>query len=290
MAGPIDLFTIAGQSNGKGRGTAALAPATVAGMAYEYRYVSDALVTPVVEPMGLASGSLRVANTGTLGPAFLNAITAETETPTCLLHGVAVAGTGLTTPDTGNGTWSPSGTLTTDAVTYTLEAIAALVAAGWTPTFRGFLWHQGETDGNFWRGNPTTGEATYKAALIDLYDRLGTGLTAGGHTDPFDFYIMKIAYHPTYETGFAAIRRAQDAAAADTDGMHIVYTRAVDFFTLGWMQSDNLHYTQEGLNDMGATSGAQVAAILAGGTEPPPPPPPAVARTSVTASRLLKIA
>lgn len=289
MVGPIDLFTIAGQSNPKGRGIAALAPATVAGMAHEYRYVSDTIVTPVVEPMGLGTGSLRVANTGTLGPAFLNAFTAETDRPACLVHGVAVAGTGLTTADTGNGTWSPAGTLTADAVTYTLEAMAALTAAGWTPTLRGFLWHQGETDGNYWRGNPTTGEATYKAALIDLYDRLGDGLALGGLTDPFGFYVMRLGTHPTYETGFAAIRRAQDAAAAETDGMHIVYTRCKDFFTLGWMQADNLHYTQDGLNDMGTLTGQTVAAVLAGGGVTPPPPAPPVVRTSLTAARLLEI-
>ena len=53
----------------------------------------------------------------------------------------------------------------------------------------------------------------------------------------------------------------------------MAYTRAVDFFSLGWMKADNIHYNQTGLNDMGSSAGAFAATYL-DGLPPPPPPPP----------------
>ena len=86
----VDLIFFMGQSNMAGRGDAALAPAVIPGMGFEYRAVTDpAHLHPLAEPFGVNENDPAGVNepgmkTGSMVSAFVNACTAQT--------GIAVVG------------------------------------------------------------------------------------------------------------------------------------------------------------------------------------------------------
>lgn len=243
----IDLFVVCGQSNAEGRGNQALSPATTAGLAVEY--TGAALEDPLDDPVGGATS-------GSAWPAFCNAYTATCGRAVCITE-AAVGGTALLEDaDSGNGNWSANDTLFDDAVTRANNALAALSGAGWTPTLRGILWHQGERDAQGYP-TPATLEADYAAALDDLHDRFIAELGA------VRFYVFRVGRPNSGDSApWVSVRAAQDTVCAARSDMAMVYTNCVNFPGLGWM-ADDLHYTQAGYNDMGAEGGEAVALDLA---------------------------
>lgn len=269
MSGPIDFFLVAGQSNAVGYGDSALSPATVAGEAFEVRdntFSIQQLADPV-----------RLANTGSAWPAFANAYTPVAGVPMAASISARTSTTLLAENDGGPGNWSPTGTLRAAAVAIAEGAMSALTTAGWTPTLRGVLWAQGEYDALY--GNTDPDLATkYEAALIALHDYFRTEL------DPaLPMYVWRSGASNTggYPAGFAAVRAAQDAACASTEGLVMVYTDTINFPALGYME-DAFHYNQTGLNLMGTEGAAVVAEDIY-----PTPVTPVVGRSSVLARRLL---
>lgn len=233
---PIDVFIVAGQSNAEGRGDSTESP-SVNSDSLEY---TDSGLVALADPVG-------GADTGSAWPAFANAYVPIAGKLVCIVE-TAVGGSALY-PDTSGSNWSPSGTLTADAISKAQAALAELESEGYLPTLRGVLWCQGESD-----AVNGVSQANYKAALINLHERFEASLGELG------FYVFQIgaAADGSNAAQWAAIREAQREACAETLRMELVFTGAVDFPARG-MMSDNIHYTQAGYNEMGAVGGHVVA-------------------------------
>lgn len=247
----VDLLGGWGQSNNKGYGTSASAPACDPALCWEWD--EDDSLDPLADP-GVAD-STYAASTGSMFPALFNALTDASGRP-ALLSRAAVGGTPLlaTTPVSGGGRWSAGGTQYTTGVSRLNAAKNAALAAGHTLSSVGVVWHQGERDIQH-AVSPGTLKADYKAALIDLLAR------ARADVDPaLTIYVCQVGTIAGYETECTAVQEAQAEACAETEGLVLVYDRCKNFASLGWMQGDGLHYTQAGYNDMGSTAGAAIAA------------------------------
>lgn len=263
MPGPIDVFGIAGQSNAQGRGTAALAPVTLADVAFEHRGPGE-LVTPVRDPcLGAQSGSA--------WPAFLDTFTAAAGRPACVVPaawGGASLVEGTPAPF---GSWSPAGTLREAAAARFAGALTDLAAAGWEPVWRGVLWHQGEQDAQQYPDLDGL-QAAYTEALRAL------GAWLSGAVLPGEVFVLRLGDRGSHRDGYAAVRAAQDAVCRD-DGFTMAYTECDRFPARGWMR-DPLHYAQVGLNHMGTHAARAVAThlgLLAEGA-PLPPAGPTIAQ------------
>lgn len=255
MTGPIDVFGIAGQSNAQGRGTAALAPVTMAGLAFEHRG-PGALVTPVLDPcLG--------ASTGSAWPAFLDTFTAASGRPACVVPAASGGASLVAGTPAPYGSWSPAGSLRDAAAARYTSALADLAAAGWDPVWRGVVWHQGEQDAQQY---PHVGGL--RAAYADALRGLGAWLCAA--VLPGEVFVLRLGDRVGYRDGYAAVRAAQDAVCLE-DGFTMAYTECHRFPARGWMR-DPLHYGQVGLNHMGTHAARAVATHLGFLAEGAPPP------------------
>lgn len=135
--GSIDVFAIGGQSNAQGQGgDATLSPIVPAGKVFQY---SAGVMSAGNDPVGNAAPS-------SAWPAFGSALYGATGRPVLLVPS-AVGGTNQSALITiGSTHWDIGGTLAPALVTNVNAAMAAARAAGYTPTFRGILWLQGEND------------------------------------------------------------------------------------------------------------------------------------------------
>lgn len=275
----VDLLGGWGQSNSKGYGTAGSAPTPDPALCWEWD--EDNTLDPLADP-GVADAAY-AASTGSMFPALFGALTDGSNRPAVLAR-AAVGGSPLlaTTPVSGGtGRWSAGGAQYDTAVTRLNAAKAAVTGAGHTIASVGVVWHQGERDIQH-ATSPSTLRADYKAALIDLLAR------ARAAVDPaLVIYVCQVGNVSGYTSQSLAVQEAQAEACAETDGLELVYSRCKDFGTLGWMQGDNLHYTQAGYNDMGATAGATMAGLL--GFDVEPPPVALTPRTSLTAARMFSL-
>lgn len=244
----IDLFLVAGQSNAQGQAPDnTLSPDTIPGKAYEA--TSTGTLVQLADPVGNA-------DIGSAWPAFANAYTAATGRPVAISPS-AEGGTWLvpeySTGGPGKYWGGTDSTLFSTSVTRGLAAVTTLTNAGWTPTLRGILWSQGEWDANFGKDDPDL-QTKYQAELVALFNRYVTEL------GPVRLYVFRTGGNNDY--GPTAVRAAQDAACAATDGMDMVFTGAVTFAARGLMV-DTYHYSQAGYNEMGEL-GAQAIAALSG--------------------------
>lgn len=262
----VDVWVCAGQSNMAGRGSSAQSPATDPDRAWGWTPAGG--IQTLADPFG---DSPYNSNTGSMLPAFANVFTAASGRPSLFVP-CAVGGTALLEANSAsNGDWSPTGTRFSDSVDRTQGAIADLIAQGDTVAGVNVLFHQGERDA---QGEQNLN--AYTNAYVNLVSRYRSAL---GYSS-LKVYALRIGLGDPDTSGWQKVRNSQDAAASGNNGVVMAYTRAVEFFALGWMKADGLHYTQAGLNDMGAAAGRVVASDQ--GFEPPPPPPaPAVRRSRI---------
>lgn len=241
----VDLFLAAGQSNSLGRGDSGASPAVPTGEGFD---VSSGSVSNLSDPVGGATS-------GSAWPAFGNAMYASTGRPVAICS-KGVSGTALleaAATEEGK-SWNP------DEGDYFAPAIAALFASfnalaldGHRPVLRGVLWSQGERE-----AQDTTTAADYTAALIAL----SWSFRAAFGVRNLPMYVFRTGRPDSGDTAqWAAIRGAQDAAALATEGIVMAFTGAVDFPGESEM-SDELHYSQDGYNEMGTDGAAVVAASL----------------------------
>lgn len=267
----VDLWLTAGQSNMVGRGDGSLAPTTDPALSWEWD--EDGTLVQLEDP-GVADGGY-VPTDGSCVPAFANALAVETGRPSVFVRG-AIGNTALLeSNDTGQGNWSESGTRFNNAVNRATTAIADVEAAGHTVGRVNVLWSQGETDAS--GGNDLD---TYQAATEALLDRFRSALS----WPDLKVYVFRtgtrdggVEFEPA---GYSVVRDGQDAACVARSGLVMVYTKAIDFFDLGWMQDDEVHYNQDGYNDMGSVGGAAVAADLAADEDEPSSPSTSAHRTN----------
>lgn len=255
----VDVWLTTGQSNMAGRGDSALSPTPDPALCWEWD--EDGSLDALADP-GVAGGGY-VAATGSCLPSFVSAFTAQSARPCVVVRG-AIGGTALLASNaSANGDWSATGTRFTNAANRALAALADIATAGHTVARVNVLWSQGEQDAVV--GNDL---GTYQAATEALVTRFRTALG----WPSLRVFVCRTGLKNSPGPGWQVVRDAQDAACAADVGLVMAYTRAIDFFDLGWMKADNIHYAQTGLNDMGATAGALAATYL--GEEPPPTPPP----------------
>jgi len=236
----IDVFLIAGQSNAVGYGTSALSPAPTAGKVFKY---TGSSVVAATDPFG--------SGTGSAWPTFGNRYHALTGRAVGFVP-AAVAGTGQVNNGDGAANWDTTGELWGNSVTSLNAAMTAFTAAGYTPTFKGVLWVQGETDAGY-VGNGTYSAQRYKDALSAMIARYRTQY---GSTMPF--YIFRTGTAFNYQ-GLAAVQAAQEQIATADPYTTIAFRGATYFGGWNWTTS-TVHYTQDGYNLMGRISAENVVA------------------------------
>jgi hypothetical protein len=213
----------------------------------------DGVISNADDPVGAAVNgsawpSFGVTYYGTNGHLLLfvpDAIGGSCQTP----QGVQGTG-GPPTEDYWSDTTS-SGGFWANSVNYVKEAEAALTQAGYTPTFKGVLWDQGECDAEGGIDENILTQAQYQSALQQM---IAAYRVQFGATMPF--YIFRTGTHiGSNDMGYAEVRQAQDNVSATDPYSWVVFRDAVNFPAKGWMQADGLHYTQQGYDEMG-TQGA----------------------------------
>lgn len=259
-ATPIDVFGGAGQSNYVGFPEAQDAldysPIPPAGTSFAI----DALgaIVPCVDPV-------YPTTTGSAWPMFCRTYNALTGRRVCIV-GTGVGGSGqsiVQIPDNVNGVWDVSyGSSHTPTSIATIQAaLVTLTGAGYTPTFRGMLWCQGEADA-----------AYIVVGLENVWDYISAFnamrpvflAALGGQ-----FYVFQTGTNSgdvlANQSQYRAIRNAQVYCLNSDPNSHMVFTGAVDFppaqsFALQQTPA-NLHFTQHGYNRMGYIGAVNIVGL-----------------------------
>lgn len=269
LAADLDVFLIAGQSNGYGNGNAAQSVGVDA--AHVLQYWSGA-ITPANDPVGNAAAGIGAMVGGSAWPSFGQTYYSVTGRAVLLVPGPAVGGTGQCASadmgtgfsDVGNGNWDANGPLVSASLTSLQSALAAAQATGWTTYFRGVLWVQGENDGLAINAGTQTG-ADYRGCLSRTIARYQAAYPGSG------FFIFRTGtILTTPDAGFAAVRQAQEDVAAPqitlsspAQTTRVVFRGALSFSVTG-MMADTAHYTQAGYNLMGRSGALSVVQFLQG--------------------------
>jgi hypothetical protein len=75
------------------------------------------------------------------------------------------------------------------------------------------------------------------------------------------FYIIQTGFYKNHtREGFDEVRKAQERVAAHLPNTFIVYKNTAEFEQLGWMK-DEIHYSQQGLNDIGEKTAMNITII-----------------------------
>jgi hypothetical protein len=276
----VDVFLIAGQSNALGYipGAASVtSPSVPSGKVLQYY---NGAISNANDPVGAAvMGSAWPAfgvtyyasTTGHLILFVPDAIGGSCQTP----QGVQGTG-GPPSEDYWSDTTSPGG-FWANSVNSVKAAETALTAAGYTPTFKGVLWDQGECGAEGGVDENLITGAQYQSALAQM---IAAYRVQFGSSMPF--YIFRTGTHiNAVDAGYAAVRQAQENISASDSNSWVVFRDAVNFPAEGLMQSDGLHYSQIGYNEMGTQGAANVVGAQHGTFSHTPPP---VASSTPTAT------
>lgn len=250
----VDVFLIGGQSNAVGQGTVAGTPTVPAGQVLQ---VNGSTIADANDPVG---AGVHQATSWSAWPAFGLSYYRATGRIVAFVQ-MAVDGTTQTAAaDVSNGNWDASGTLYGAAVAALDASLPTLSAAGYVSTFRGVLWMQGETDAAQINASVITGtnyENALKAMLVRFRSHYGATMP---------FYVFRTGTDTAAsDTGFAAVRAAQEDVAATDPYTTIVYRGAIDFTTAGWQRTDStVHWQTSGLNNAGTGGATAVVAAQRG--------------------------
>ncbi|BDS06102.1 hypothetical protein NT6N_11420 [Oceaniferula spumae] len=246
------IYILAGQSNGNGRGWAADFGTGTSHPQFEFYKTAQADVRfyyhktqtatnhtlPEDQWIDLAPGSghgtVTPENSPELGPevSFGDAMADEYPTEHIAILKYCHGGTNLHTQ------WSASGSQYTTLLSTVNAATTALTNAGHTYTLRGFLWQQGEAD-----CTNVTHANNYEANLISLVNRVRADIF-GGLSRPF--IIGKLSDNQTSITGnagFSTVRTAQENVAANLTNVATVNADDDAKFP---MRGDEIHFTGVG--------------------------------------------
>ncbi len=242
------LFLLAGQSNANGQGDYNKSNLYSSNLAFEYDVLKDA-VKPLKDPVGQKWKLLETANTGTILPAFAHSFTNLTQQKVILLTASRGGSSCNKKAELGTyGTWDKEGELFNQAIEKTDKAILKTVSK-----LSGIIWMQGERDANAINDGKLTGQE-YKTSLISLIKRFRLHY---GKNLPF--YIIQTGYQSARpKEGNDTVRLMQTAVANELKHVFITYSETNLFFEKKWMK-DNVHYNQDGLNDIGLAVGKFIA-------------------------------
>ena len=237
-------YLLAGQSNARGRGDATLSPTVAPMTSYEY-HPNLNILFQLQDPVGVSSGGFQQAATGSAWPAFGKTYYDITGDTTVMIP-AARGGSGVHPISASlSANWSANGLL------YSLcqfKVDQAMMLTGLP--LDGIVWVQGEQDAariNFGAYE----QDDYRDALIEMINRF-----RGDYGCALPFYMVLLGANTEDPVeGYDAVRAAQVEVAAIHPHTYLIHENAVNFPNIGWM-SDNVHYTQDGYNEIG-TVGAQ---------------------------------
>jgi hypothetical protein len=243
-----DLFMIAGQSNGEGRGDWRIGENIAAGICKVWN--GTAFVDTLVDPIGGAS-------TGSAWTSFVNEYYQLTGRGVLLVE-QATGGSALLAAAASSNNWSPTGALRAAAATAYEAAYANALANLKSVRKAGVLWAQGETDAKgITAGTDGVTAANYYAGLEGLITYFATQFDFG--TNSLPFYIVQTGVENTGDpTGHQQVRAQQAKLARYYPNARLAHFSTVNFQTRGLM-IDLDHYSQAGLIEIGRAV-AEVAA------------------------------
>ena len=249
----VDLFIFMGQSNMSGfGGDATLAPEVPKGWGYEYKAISNpGGLLHMVDPFGLnedntESGVSGTRRAGTLVPAFTNTYYENT--------GVPIVGVSCSRGSTDTEFWMPGGKPLEDAINRQLSAENWLCENGYVIRNNFMVWLQGESDSR-------KSVQEYKSNLIDITKEMIN------KTCVTNCMIIRIGKESPVSSAHDNVIQAQTELSMEYEEFVMASTLAVTFPNEGLM-SDNVHYTQEGYNLLGADAGKNVAYYVNNAREP----------------------
>jgi hypothetical protein len=250
----IDVFLIGGQSLAVGTdGDASLSPHVPVGKCFQYY---NGVLSICNDPVGPSPD-------GSAWPSFALTYYAATGRKICLVP----AGVGGTAQNAaaaaylGSGTthWDVGGTLFPASVNLANAALAALIAGGYSPVYRGVLWAQGNADVSAYFNGAITADQ-YAVSLVTMIARYRSA-TIGGTTYPsMPFYIFALGgvgaanAFDASDLPYQPIRAKQYDVEVAQPYTRVVFDNAVDFVLRGMMNvapHNTEHYTQSGYNEMG---------------------------------------
>lgn len=251
----LDVFLIGGQSNAAGSGNGAMSPKVPAGKALQFH---NGVITDANDPVGNAGAGQGATIGGSPWPAFCRTYYRITRRPVMVVPAAVSGSAQCYKADTGYGNWDASGTLVDAALTKLSDAMTAATAAGWEPIYNGLLWSQGESDG--WAiNNNKMNISDYKNAFGAMIIRF---LTAYPDSNIYIFRTGKQADsngNPCDSVGWATVRQGQldmesyyhNNISTAIYNLRMVYLAAAQYPEYKLLQSDGVHYTQQGYNMMG---------------------------------------
>ena len=244
-----DIFCIAGQSNAMGVGNYTLSTPVPMGNAVEF--ISAGFLKPLHEPtQHNVTNVTNISITGSAWPAFGAKYFEVSGNRACIVGG-AYSGVGLLHDGSGpTGGWQPSGPLVNDLAIKLNAATSHFSRLNSTSQLKGVFWVGGEQD-----VQATWTVASYKAALVNLRDRLRTAL--GNARLLLLIVSLDKSLDAANEIKYALIRQAQAEAAAENEGIHMAVPYQ-NYYDRGL--SDGVHMNQNGLNDIGRISACAATA------------------------------
>lgn len=243
----VDVFILAGQSNGVGCGSAELAPMNDAEAFVAYDSLNGGW-----KPQSMANPAL---NYGSLAPAFAAEYHERTGRTAAFVQ-TSVGGTALyADPVAGRANWGPTGSLRGRAVAIAKDGLVTLAYNGISYNVKGVIWVQGESDALLIdAGTETIDEYETRLREIIEYFRknFGSALTFG--------LVRTGTLVGGDDTCFAQVRAVQDKVCGDSPGVPMLYRDADTFPSRGWMY-DVIHYDQTGLNAIGRAAAAAFSVL-----------------------------
>jgi len=244
----IDVVLMGGQSNAVGDGTASESFEPPSGAGYEYDYSNDELIH-LDDPVDQATNGSAWA---TFGAQYH-----EMTERKIVIVPAATSGTAMH-PDAKatNGVWGPTGSLLDRAASRLSSCMDLIEGESWfapPAKYRGMLWHQGERDSNAIDNGKIVVD-DYKSAFSWFLDELRNNFPYDG-----DLFMFQIGQPSEGDTeGFQNVREAQRTITQNNRDVPMVYDKCKTFVERGLMYN-NLHYNQEGLNEMGIEGATNVA-------------------------------
>jgi len=224
----MDVFLVAGQSNSVGQGDYTLSPKVPDGQVFQYY---NGVISTGTDPLGNA-------NTGSAWPSLGLEYNRISGKKICFVPS-AVDGSSVVYANNTTANWDVDGTLFGIGVANVTAAMNALTNAGHNPVFKGVLWVLGETDAS----NPTNHRTCLQACIARFRQIYGATMP---------FYISTVGFTGgTDSTAFQTVRGDQEYIAANDPYTHIMFRDAWSFPARGFMNSDNVHYNQTALNQLG---------------------------------------
>jgi hypothetical protein len=246
------LFLLAGQSNAVGQGDSSKSNGNACDNAFEYDILLDSIKL-LKDPAGQKWKSLETSNKGgTILPSFTKRLNGLTHEKVVVVMAARGGSSCSKYAELGNyGTWDTGGKLFSDAVEKTNKAITK---SGIPLT--GIIWMQGERDANAINDGKQTGDA-FETALASVIKRF-----RNIYGKKLPFFMVQTGYQSGRpRTGNDIVRQKQASLSKTMKRVYLVYEDTNLFFERNWMK-DNVHYNQDGLNDIGEKVADHVYKVL----------------------------